>query len=70
MRLTPGHSRLTQDTPRTDRVSVPQASLAPLSIVLPPMVAPFLVPETAWIMMHVKADAMGMTQWVDYREGG
>ena len=28
------------------------------------MVFPFLAPATAWHMMHVKADAMGMTQWV------
>ena len=28
------------------------------------MVLPFLAPDTAWHMMHAKADAMGMTQWV------
>ena len=28
------------------------------------MVSPFLAPDTAWHMMHAKADAMGMTQWV------
>ena len=51
-RLAPVHLRLPPDTPRTDRLSVPQASLAPLSLVRLLMVSPFLAPETAWHMMH------------------
>ena len=63
-RLAPGHPHLPPDTSRTDRVSVPRASLAPLSLFHLLMVSPFLAPETAWHMMHAKYDAMGMTQQV------
>ena len=64
-RLVPGHPRLPPDTSRTDMVSIPRASLAPLSLVHPLMVSTFLSPATVWHMMHAKSDAMGMTQWVD-----
>ena len=60
-RLSPGHLRLPPDTPRTDRVSVPRTYLAPLSLVHPLMVSPFLAPATVWHMMHTKANTMGMT---------
>ena len=63
-RLYPRHPRLHQDTPRTERFSVPRASLAPLSLLHPLMFSLFLAPATAWHMMHAKADAMGMTQQV------
>ena len=63
-RLAPGHPRLPQDSPRTERVSAPRASLAPLSLLHQLMVSPFLFPSTAWHMMHAKADTMGMIQWV------
>ena len=45
-------------------VSVLQVSLSPLSLVHPLMVSLFLSPSTAWHMMHVNADTMGITQWV------
>ena len=64
-RLDPRHPCLPQDTPRTDRVSVHRSSLAPLSLVHPLMVSPFLELATVRYMMHAKADAMGMTQWVE-----
>ena len=63
-RLAPGHPRLPPDTPRTYRVSIPRASLAPFSLVHPLMVSTFLSPATVWHMMHAKSNAMGMTQWV------
>ena len=63
-RLAPRHPGLPQDTPITERISVPRSSLAPLFLVHPLMVYPFLAPTTAWHMMHKKSDAMGMTQRV------
>ena len=63
-RLAPIHPCLPQDTPRTDRVSVPQSSLSPLSLVHSMMVSPFLFPATTWHMMHAKSNTMGMTQRV------
>ena len=63
-RLAPGHPCLPQNTPITERVSVPRSSLAPLSLVHPLMVSPFLELATVWYMMHTKANATGMTQWV------
>ena len=51
-RLAPGQPRLSQDTPITERVYVPQASLSPLSLVHPLMVSLVLVPATTWHMMH------------------
>ena len=62
--LAPGHPRLPPETPIPDTVSVPWASLAPLSMVHPLMVSPFLAPATVWHIMHAKANAMGMTQRV------
>ena len=62
--LSPRHPRLPPETPIPERVSVPRASLAPLSLVHPLMVSPFLAPATVWHMMHAKSNAMGMTQWV------
>ena len=64
VRLAPGHIGLPPDTSRKERVSAPWASLAPLFLVHPLMVSPFLEPETAWHMMYTRADAMGMTQRV------
>ena len=63
-RLSPRHLRLPTETPRPGRVSVPRASLAPLSLVHPLMVPPFLAPETAWHMMHAASNTIGMTQQV------
>ena len=63
-RLAPVHPCLPLDTSRPDRVSVPRAYLAPLFLVHPLMVSPFLAPENAWHTMHAKADVMGMTQRV------
>ena len=63
-RLTPGQPRLAADTERTERVSVPLASVASLSLVHSLMVAPFLSPSNVWHMMHAKAEVMGITQWV------
>ena len=63
-RLYPGHPRLPPETPRHNRVFIPRASLAPLSLFHPLMVSPFLVPVTVWHMIHAKSDAMGMTQQV------
>ena len=63
-RLAPRHPCLPPYTPRTYRVSVPQASLEPLSLVRLMMVYPFLALATAWHMMHAKSNAMQMTQWV------
>ena len=63
-RLSPRHPRLPQDTPRKERVSVPWASLAPLSLLHPLMVSLFLALAIAWHMMHAKADTMGMIQRV------
>ena len=63
-RLTPEHLHLYPDNPRTERVSVPRASLSPLSLVHPLVISLFLTPATACHMMHAKANAMGMTQWV------
>ena len=63
-RLAPGHPRIPLDTPIPEKVSVPLASLSPLSLVHPLMISPFLEPETEWHIMHAKADAMGMTQQV------
>ena len=62
VRLTPVHPHLPPDTPITDRVSITQAYLAPLDLFHPLMVSPFLAPSNAWHMMHVKAEAMGITQ--------
>ena len=59
-RLSPGHPRLPQDTQRTERFSVPWASLAPLSLLHPLMFSLFLAPATVWHMMHTKFDTMGM----------
>ena len=61
---TPGHPCLPPDTQRIERVSVPQASLASLSLVHPLMVSPFLVPATTLHMMHAKANYVGITQRV------
>ena len=63
-RLAPRHPCLPPETPRPYRVSVPWASLAPLSLVHLLMVSPFLAPVTVWHMMHAKSNAMGMTQRV------
>ena len=63
-RLAPGHLCLPLDTPRPDRVSLPRASLDPLSLFHFLMVSPFLAPATVWHMMHEKSEAMGMTQRV------
>ena len=63
-RLAPGHLCLPLDTPRPDRVSLPRASLDPLSLVHLLIVSPFLAPATVWHMMHEKSEAMGMTQRV------
>ena len=62
--LAPGNPRLAVDTPRPGRVSVPRASLAPLSPVHLLMTSPFLLPSTAWNMMHAKDNTMRITQWV------
>ena len=63
-RLAPVHPRLPPDTPITDRVSLSQESLYPLSLFHPLMVSPFLEPTTAWHTIHAKADATGMNQRV------
>ena len=63
-RLASVHNRQPQDTQRAERVSIPWASLAPVSLVHLMMVPPFLAPATAGHMMHAKADAMGMNQRV------
>ena len=60
-RLAPGHLRLPPDTSTIERVSVPWESLAPLSLVHPLMVFPFLAPSTTWHIMHAKSNAVGMT---------
>ena len=62
--LSPGHPMLAADNPQPDRFSVTQDSLAPLSLVNPLMVFPFLPPSNTWYMMHAKADTMRITQWV------
>ena len=62
--LAPGHPRLDADTQNPERVSVQRAYLSPLSLVHPLMVSLFLSPLTAWHMMHMKDDAMGITQRV------
>ena len=62
--LAPKHPHLPPYTPRLDTVSVTQASLAPLSLLHPMMVSPFLFPETTWHMMHAKSNTMVMTQRV------
>ena len=46
VRLAPVHSILPLDTPITDRVSIPQAYLVPLSLFHLLMVHPFLAPAT------------------------
>ena len=63
-RLSPGHTRMAMDTPRPERVSVTRASLYPPSLVQSLMVSPFLLPSTAWHMMHTKVNPMGITQRV------
>ena len=63
-RLAPGNPRLPPETPRPDRISVPRASLDPLSLVHLLIVSPFLAPETVWHMINAKSDAMGMIQQV------
>ena len=63
-RLALGHPRLPINTPRPERVSIPQSSIAPISLVHLLMVSPFIAPTTLWNMMHTKADAVGMTQRV------
>ena len=63
-RLATEHLWLAADTQQLERVSVPRASLAHISLVDLLMVSPFLSPLTAWHMMHVKANAMGITQRV------
>ena len=62
--LVPGRTRLAKDTPKLDMISVTQTSPAPLSLVHPLMVDPFLLPSNECHMMHAKADAMGITQRV------
>ena len=62
--LAPGHPHLPPETPIPERVSVPRASLYPLSLVQPLMVSPLMDPATVWHMIHAKADAIGMTQRV------
>ena len=59
-----GTPRLPTNTPRTERVSIPLALIAPLFLVHPLMVAQFMYPFNAWHTMHVKAEAMGITQQV------
>ena len=56
--------RLAKDTPRPERVSVPQANLSPLSLVHLLMISPFLSPSNTCHMIHAKADAMGITKQV------
>ena len=46
VRLATVHPSLPPDTPITDRVSITQASLVPLSLVHLLMVYPFLAPAT------------------------
>ena len=46
------------------RVSVPWASVSPISLVHSLMVAPFLSPSNIWHIMHTKADKIGITQRV------
>ena len=60
VRLALGYPWLPADTPRPERVSVPRSSLAPLSLVQPLIVSPFLSPATSWHMMHTKSDAVSM----------
>ena len=55
------HPWLHADTLRPERVSVPQSSLAPLSLMHLLMVSPFLAPAISWHLMHAKADEMGLT---------
>ena len=62
--LVPGRTRLAKDTPKLDMISVTQTSPAPLSLVHPLMVDPFLLPSNECHMMHAKADAMGTIQRV------
>ena len=62
--LAPEHSRMAEETPSQERVSVPQAPLSPLSMVHPLMVSPFLSPSNVWHTMNAKADTMGITQRV------
>ena len=63
-RLALGHPRLSVDTLRLERVSVPRPFLAPLYLLHLLMVSPFLLPATSWHMMHAKANAVEMTQQV------
>ena len=60
--LAPGHPHLPPETQRPNRVSVPKAYLAPLSLVHPLKVSPFLALATVCHMIQSKSDAMGMTQ--------
>ena len=64
VRLPSGKPRLPTNTPRTERVSIPLALIAPLSLAHTLMVAQFMYPFNAWHTMHVKAEAMGITQQV------
>ena len=59
VRLAPVHSILPLDTPITDRVSIPQAYLVPISLVHPLMVSPFLAPSTEWHVIHAKSRRHG-----------
>ena len=62
--LSLGNPQLPVNTPRLERVSITRSSLAPLSLVHPLIVSPFLAPANLWHMMHAKSDAVGMTQQV------
>ena len=55
---------MVKDTPTPERVSVPQASPAPLSLAHLMMVDLFLFPSYTWHRIHAKADAMDITRQV------
>ena len=61
-RLTPGHTCLPPDIPRTQSVSLPWAYLSPLSLVHLLMVSLFMALSTLWHMMHAKSDSMRMNE--------
>ena len=62
--LPPGTPRLTNNTPKPERVRVPLVSVAPISLFHLLMVTPFLSPSKSWHMLYTKAREMGITQQV------